>query len=308
VTGALDAEPDRVGFRRDDPLVVAGRTPTAEFALERGGLDAGSLLYAASLAKQVTAACLALLCRRGVLDLDSPVRDRLPELPAWADEVHPRHLLHHTGALPPDDVVDAHLDQDRTTAGILAALASALPRGQRPGTAFAYSNAGYACLGLLVERACGSSLPQYARRHLFGPAGMDSTRFWSGPGPAPPGAVPLDPARPAPLSLGDGGMWSTAADLLRWCRCLDDDLFGISAQLQVPGLLDDGTPLDYAWGTGVRQHAGRRVYRHGGAWADLRAVLVRSPERGVALVSISTGDHTERGGALADALLDLLLA
>jgi CubicO group peptidase (beta-lactamase class C family) len=242
-----------------------------------------------------------------VLDLDSPVRDRLPELPAWADDVRPRHLVHHTGALPPDDVVDAHLDQDRTTAGVVAALASSAPSGQRPGTAFAYSNAGYVCLGLLVERASGMPLPRYAHRHLFAPAGMSRTRFWPGPSPAPAGAVPLDPVRPTPLSLGDGGIWSTAADLLRWCRCLDDDLFGISALLQAPGRLDDGTPLDYAWGMGVRGQAGSRLYRHGGAWADVRAMLVRSPERGVDLVAIATGDRTQRREALADALLDLLL-
>jgi hypothetical protein len=103
-------------------------------------------------------------------------------------------------------------------------------------------------------------------------------------------------------------MWSTATDLLRWCRCLDDDLFGISALLQTPGHLDDATPLDYAWGIGVRRHAGSRVYRHGGAWADARSVLVRSPERRVDLVAIATGDRTERRVGLADALLDLLLS
>jgi hypothetical protein len=44
---------------------------------------------------------------------------------------------------------------------------------------------------------------------------MSGTRYWPGPAPAPPGAAPLAAADPAPLSLGDGGVWSTARDLLR---------------------------------------------------------------------------------------------
>jgi CubicO group peptidase (beta-lactamase class C family) len=306
VTHPLDAELDRAGYAVDDPVVVLGRTPAGGFGRERGSLDGGSLVYAASLAKQVTAAALALLCRRGAVDLGTSVREHLPELPAWADDVLMRHLVHHTAGLPGDDVVDSHLEQDRTTTGILAALAATLPHG-RPGTAFAYSNAGYACLGAAVERAAGTPLPRFAQDHLFAPAGMLRTRFWSGPGPAPPGAVALDPPRPAPLSLGDGGLWSTPTDLLRWCRFLDDDGPGVTAVLQTPGTLDDGTPLDYAWGLGVRQRAGSPVYRHGGAWADARSVLVRSPERHLDLVVVATGDRTERRVALSDALLDLLL-
>jgi CubicO group peptidase (beta-lactamase class C family) len=77
---------------------------------------------------------------------------------------------------------------------------------------------------------------------------MNTTRYWPGPEPVPPGAAPLAAPHPAPLSLGDGGVWSTASDLVRWGQALNADELGISPLMETPGSLDDGTPLDYAWG------------------------------------------------------------
>jgi CubicO group peptidase (beta-lactamase class C family) len=176
-----------------------------------------------------------------------------------------------------------------------------------PGAYFDYSNPGYTCLGEIVHRAADQPMETYARRHVFTPLGMDNTCFWSGPDPAPPGAVPLKPLRPAPLSLGDGGMWSTAEDLLRWCEALNDDRLGISAQLQKPGRLDNGKTLEYAWGMGVHEHRGHTFYRHGGAWAGVRSLLVRVPDGGLGIVVLAIDDDTERRIVLADALLDKML-
>jgi CubicO group peptidase (beta-lactamase class C family) len=134
---------------------------------------------------------------------------------------------------------------------------------------------------------------------------MTRTCFWPGPAPAPPGAAPPASPHPAPLSPGDGGVWSTAADLLRWCRALDADRLRVSGLLHTPGRLDDGTLLDYAWGMGVRSRGGHRYYRHGGGWPSLRALLARSPDLGLSLVVLALADDTERRVPLADSLLDL---
>jgi CubicO group peptidase (beta-lactamase class C family) len=157
----------------------------------------------------------------------------------------------------------------------------------------------------VVERITGEALPDYARHRIFEPLGMRDTTFRADATPI--GAVPLDPARPAPLSIGDGGMWSTTTDLLTWCDALNTDRLGGTALLETPGRLDDGTEIDYAWGMGVREHRGTRVYRHGGSWADVRAMLVRVPDQGLGLVVLAAADQSERRTALTDALLDRLL-
>jgi CubicO group peptidase (beta-lactamase class C family) len=55
--------------------------------------------YIASTSKQFTAAAISLLASEGKLDLDGSIRRWIPELPAWADAITPRHLVHHTSGI-----------------------------------------------------------------------------------------------------------------------------------------------------------------------------------------------------------------
>ncbi|MER7424694.1 serine hydrolase domain-containing protein [Nonomuraea rubra] len=284
----------QAGYGGDEPLVVGLQRHREPPIFHVQGLTPGTPVYAASLSKQMTAALIALLAREGVLDVDGPLSGHLPELPAWAGGVTPRHLLHHLAALPADSVVDAVLTGDRTSEGVLRALTGFAALPGVPGTAYAYSNAGYVCLAAAAERAAGRPLPDLARDRLFAPLSMPGTRFWPGPAAAPPGAAPLSPRHPAPLSLGDGGVWSTAADLLRWGQALNADELGVSELLHTPGRLADGTRTGYAWGVGLRSHAGHRVHRHGGGWPGLRAQHARLPDLGWSIVLLATADDTER--------------
>ncbi|WP_433519892.1 serine hydrolase domain-containing protein [Nonomuraea sp. CA-143628] len=301
------------GYRSDEPIVVGmqqGGAPPVLLAqglsATGGSVTATTLAYAASLSKQMTAACAALLAQHGALDMESPLSGRLPQLPAWAGTIRLRHLVHHTAALPADAEIDAIItgDADRTTPGIIQALAQFPDLDHQPGTEHVYSNAGYVCLAAVVERAADMPLPDFAQHRLFVPLAMADTRYWPGPDPTPPGAAPLARLHPAPLSLGDGGVWTTLHDLLRWGQALNADELGISELMQTPGRLDDGTPIDYAWGIGVRSHAGHRVYRHGGGWTGLRALHARVPDLELSVALLAIDDHTERRVPLLNGLLD----
>jgi hypothetical protein len=82
----------------------------------------------------------------------------------------------------------------------------------------------------------------------------------------------------------------------------------MSPLMRTPGGLDDGTPIGYAWGMGVRSHADYRVYRHGGGGPGLRAQLARVPDLNQSLVIIALADGSERRVDLAAGLLDLVTA
>ena len=303
------------GYHGHEPLVLGlqqgsapptflaqGSTPNGE------PLTASTPIYTASLSKQMTAACAAVLAQPGELEMESALAHWIPELPAWAQTVRLRHLVHHTAALPADSQIDGVFttEPDRTTAAVLNALAQFPVLDRRPGDEYVYSNTGYVCLALAVERATGQTLPHFAQHHLFGPLGMTNTCYWPGPQPAPAGAAPLANPHFAPLSLGDGGVWASATDLLRWNQALNDDELGISTLLQTPGRLNNGTPIDYAWGLGVRSHAGHPIYRHGGGWPGLQAQLIRIPDLRSSLVILTLADDTTRPADLAGALLDEL--
>lgn len=306
----------RAGYRPEEPVLVAvqrGSGPATVVvqasAGQRAPVTADDRCYIASLSKQFTAACAALLLTTGRLDIDSSLAHWLPELPTWSSTIRLRHLVHHLAGLPADrridDVVDAQ--QDRTSTAVIAALARFPALDQPPGTAFGYSNAGYVCLALALERATGQPLPDLANRHIFEPLGLRNTLYWPGPQPTPPTSTPLTRPHPAPLSLGDGGVWSTAGDLLRWSQAMNADALGISALLQTPGRLNNGRPVDYGWGIGIRRQAGHTVYRHGGGWPGVRLLLARIPDLAASLAIIATADETERHIPLADALLDTLI-
>jgi hypothetical protein len=57
---------------------------------------------------------------------------------------------------------------------------------------------------------------------------------------------------------------------------------------------------------GVGTHAGYRVYRHGGGWPGLRAVLARVPDLNQSLMVLALADDSERRVELAASMLDLL--
>ena len=89
-------------------------------------------------------------------------------------------------------------------------------------------------------------------------------------------------------------------------QALNYDELGITEVMETPGGLDDGTPVDYAWGMGIRAHGGYRVYRHGGGWPGLRALLARVPDLNAGLVIMAVADNSERRVDLAAAMLDLV--
>jgi CubicO group peptidase (beta-lactamase class C family) len=302
------------GYGSQEPVIVGvhrqGRAPVFVSQGVTGAgeqLSSATVTYAASLSKQITAACAAVLVQEGALDMEAMLAYWMPELPAWAGTVRLRHLLYHTAALPGDTVgAIVGSTADWTTPAVLSALAQVPALGSRPGATYTYSGAGYVCLAVVVERAAGQPLPIFAENRIFTTLGMNTTRYW--PEPVPPGAAPLAAPHPAPLSLGDGGVWSTASDLVRWGQALNADELGISPLMETPGSLDDGTPLDYAWGMGIRSHAGYRVYRHGGGWPGLRALLARVPDLNLSLVIIALADNSERRIELAAGMLDLVTA
>ena len=89
------------------PSAVAMRAPDGTHAVclcgppeIDGPVTGATVMYGASLAKQVVGILVSLAVQAGELDLDQPLRQFLPWFPPWANQVRVRHLLHHTSGLP----------------------------------------------------------------------------------------------------------------------------------------------------------------------------------------------------------------
>ena len=94
-----------------------------------------------------------------------------------------------------------------------------------PGTEYLYNNAGYILLGVIVKRTSGQSLRELAQARISGPLGMRDTQFLDDPAmivrrrssayqPTPEGEwrihIPVSPV------VGEGGLYTTVGDLLKW--------------------------------------------------------------------------------------------
>jgi CubicO group peptidase (beta-lactamase class C family) len=192
----------------------------------------------ASGTKAFTALTVENLIADGTLDRTTPARSVLgADLPLIGGDVTIDHLLTHTsgiGDYVDEDVIDASEDtyllsvpvhRLDTTTGYLAAL-DGIPAKFPAGRRFAYCNSGYVVLALIAERVSGRSFPGLVGERVLGPAEMYSTAFLrmdALPGDAAIGY--LQNGRTNVLHLpvrgsGDGGAFTTAADLRRFWTAL----------------------------------------------------------------------------------------
>ena len=195
----------------------------------------------ASGTKGLTALTVMTLVEEGVLTLDTPARAWLgSDLPLVDDAVTVEHLLSHRSGI--GDYVDESAGlavteyvlpvpghQLATTEQYLAVLA-----GHRqqftPGERFEYCNSGYVLLALLAERVTGSSYAELVQQRVCAPAGLTDTGFPRGDEPGERMALGYLDAHGERTNLlhlpvrgsGDGGAWSTAADVAALWSALDD--------------------------------------------------------------------------------------
>jgi len=195
----------------------------------------------ASLTKVVaTTTSVMKLVEEGRIRLADPVAQFIPEFGKYGKNgIAIRHLLTHTSGLRPD------LELEVEFSGANEAIRRAIEEvpAAPPGERFVYSDINFFLLGDIVRRVSGERLDRYAKAQLFDPLGMKDTAFlppeswrsriapteacrplaWPCGGPGVPflrGTVHDPTARRMDGVAGHAGLFSTAADLSRFCRML----------------------------------------------------------------------------------------
>jgi CubicO group peptidase (beta-lactamase class C family) len=195
-------------------------------------VDVHTIYDIASLTKVFTATAALRLLDQGLLALDAPIGRYLPEV--QAPNITVFQLLTHTSGL------DIRLSTLRHTgrAGVLDAVYRATPI-RPPGTAVAYTNVNSLLLGEIIARLCGQPLDRAMEALVIEPLGLRDTRFCPPPellpriapteidegwrGALVHGSVHDESAHALGGVAGHAGLFSTAADLLAFCRDWLDD-------------------------------------------------------------------------------------
>jgi len=307
-----------VGVLNDGELVYSAAFGSPNLDYETP-LTTESVFYLASVSKQFTAGCIALLTVEGKLDLDETVRRYVPELPLYAESITVRHLVYHTSGMR-DWLILHYLRGGQLEDHITPEYAlDLIVRQEEPtssaGTTFSYCNSGYTLMAEIVSRVSGQHLDDFAREHFFEPLGMDATHFGHDTTRTVPNRVTgYSPAGEGEwtrhvkniTAIGSGNVLSSIDDVAKWAANLRTGEVGGSAWrdlMMTPGALDDGTPISYGFGLFHNSHRGQQVVQHGGIYAGFRTELLQfrnSPWTFLVLSNDGTADVSEMAYELAD--------
>jgi CubicO group peptidase (beta-lactamase class C family) len=194
----------------------------------------------ASGVKGLTALAVVSLVESGALTLSTTARSVLgKDLPLVGDTVTIEHLLAHRSGI--GDYLDEETDHEITdyvmtvpvhelvsTEQYLAVL-DGQPTKFPPDQRFSYCNGGYVLLALIAERVSGSSFHELVRDRVCAPAGMRDSEFLRSdelPERTAIGYLPINGVSRTNvfhlpvLGTGDGGIYSTVADISVFWRSL----------------------------------------------------------------------------------------
>ncbi len=192
-------------------------------------VDENTLFNIASVSKQFTVAALL----QQDVSMDEPASAYFSYPQEFWSRVTLGHLASHSSGIP--DARDrsdrqrcVYADEEQSVAYFPEVDSTLF----EPGTAYDYLNPSFILLAKVVEQKSGQDFYEYMRRSVFKPAGMASTVYFS------PDGMPAHTAHGyAPDGQGgwmeydygeetffatrpDGGIYSTARDMLRWERAL----------------------------------------------------------------------------------------
>lgn len=291
------------------------------------GYDVATPFRVASLTKSFTALALLVLRRAGLLGLDDEVRQHLPELeveaPADWPALRVRHLLSMAGGLATDNRWgDRQESIDRQT--LSAWMASGLRLVFPPGSAFEYSNLGYALLGEIITRVSGQDYRELVRERIIDPLGLGETRFSAGelaavaPGyhrePMLPGETsawtllaPTGPGAFSPI----GGLYSSVRDLVAWADLYLRKRPPAGAAFTAADLTEAQQPLNliatapadaplrglvtqaYGYGLGTEAFSDHgRLIAHSGGYPGYTSYMGWHSESGYTVVASANGSHS----------------
>ena len=287
-------------------------------------LSPKSLFDIASISKQFTAMSILLLEQQGLLSLDDDIRTYLPDFPDYGHTITLRHLIHHTSGLR--DYMDlmelAGMPWENTyhQAEIVDLVARQKALNNNPGDDYLYSNSGYLLLAEVIHKVSGETLGEFAERHIFEPLGMNVSHFYDD-------FTRIVPDRALSYSekenggyenvqyifdvIGDTGLLTNIADLLLWDQNFYHNKLGETGaklidRMLVPGKLNSGETIDYAFGLELEEYRGLRVVRHSGGAAGYDTEMLRFPDQELTVLVLSNlGDFpsTELAKQVADLYL-----
>ena len=288
-------------------------------------LDTGFVV--GSITKTFVASLILELRDDGLLALDDPLSNWLPDYPK-ATNITIRQLLSHTSGVfdyfnhaDYTSAVFGHPSHAWTGPEILATFPHAPYFA--PGAGYHYSNTNYVLLGLVAEAAGGASIGQQLRTRFWGPLDLDDT-YTQSDGPPPASAArgywwsngkfvdkgdqsgyrPTRSAATVAWSVGD--VVASARDIATWAS----SLYGgdVLAPASLAEMTDwQANPGDGHYGLGVRveEYGGRLMLGHTGSIRGYTGVVWYVPSEDATFVVLTNRGRSDAYAAMVHDLMDV---
>ncbi|WP_350292008.1 serine hydrolase domain-containing protein [uncultured Croceitalea sp.] len=295
---------------KDDTIIYSNA-----FGFQKDNIDENTKFIIASIAKQFTVAGLILLERKGEIDLEAPISKYISELKCFGN-VKVIELINHQSGIPdlygeegilvqmPDNSVTSNNQfiNDFATLKLKPLFA--------PGLKYEYSNTNYILLASILERITKEAFAPWMEKNLFKPNGLNNTGVIS----LNTSTIALDNSvsgmvysnankkitlaekaqetaemvRSTGNLLGQGAMFSTPSDLLKWTSLVYTGFFNDEEKQRIFGVLvdDDSSQYSFGWELENSNEFGR-IAHHSGRWPGWNSNLEHQIDNNVTIVYLN---------------------
>lgn len=269
-------------------------------------LQTSSSFNLASVSKQFVCMAILQLSEKGLLNIDDDCRKFIPELPY--DSITVRNLMTHTSGIP------EYFDLFRQYKGPLDTLTNdkmlELFSFRKPaldfptGTRWNYCNTNYVLLVSIIERVSGQPFAAYFKKNIAVPLGLKDTYVYHIKMPAVPvnhvygftetGEMKkTDDLTTFDAVVGDGNIYSSVEDLLKWDQSLYTEKLVKKTTLEQafrPVTLKNGTTFPYGFGWSI-ERGREKEYSHTGGWVGFVNIIYRDTKNNRTIILLSSGGN-----------------
>lgn len=303
-------------------------------------IETNSAISIASVSKQFTAACIALLIIEDKITLETIAADYIPELKKYSDTLRIKHLIYNTSGLQDYNKVKRKSGKSWVTFNyfdIEECINTSISEDSllfKPGEQWNYSNVNFMLLTKIVEKVSGQSFSDFIKTRLFQPLNMNNTLINDDITSIIKNRVtPYNPRNKLYLDAyaeqgfklknegmyiqhsrnsphyGGSGIVSTIDDLLKWTSNMETKKFGGQKfyDLMHKTMKFKHERNNQAFGLYIGNYRDRKIVAWEGGDYGISSQILRFPDENVSIIVLSnlgSGEASRKANSIADILIE----
>jgi CubicO group peptidase (beta-lactamase class C family) len=258
----------------------------------------------ASVSKQFTAKCIAILEEKKQLSCNDYISQYFPDLPEYMSSIKIKHLIHHLSGLPDYSSNFFSTNKNKpliSNHDVYAFYKSCNKLDFEAGERFEYSNGGYSLLPLIIESVTDQSFSDFIKSSIFEPANMKNTAIIEYPSSIPNQAISYSEwpffedidFNTGNALQGEDGVYTSLVDMQAWIHAIENNtLLGPAMTKKVFSAVQDnnGNKINYGYGWGFGEMYKHKVIVHSGGWVGFNTIIAKVPDRKLWFVAFSNTD------------------